>query len=399
LAPKRPAFSNQTAIVGIGQTEFSSNSRRSVSRLALEATMAAIDDSGIPRTEIDGLVRYGVNQEQASEAWMAANLGLDDLSFWCSVDYGGSANSALIAHAAAAVHSGLAKYVLCYRALNGRSGPRPGTSDTYDRMTRGADLNYDNFLVPYGMTAPVQFYAVAAQRHMHEFGTTSADLAEIAVTCRANANVNPLAQMHGRSLTLEDHQNSPLISDPLRLFDCCLQTDGAVAVIVTTAERAADLRRPPVVIAGATQASGTHVQGPLWSQICRADITSSAARSAAQRLWNQSGLTPADVDVAQIYDCFTITALTLLEDYGFCKKGEGGPFVSAGHIRSDGSIPINTDGGHLSGGYIHGMTHIAEAVRQLRGESTQQVPGAQVCLVTGGMPAPTSGLLLTAGAA
>lgn len=399
MATERPAFGNRTAIVGIGQTEFSRSSGRSVSRLALEAALAAIDDSGVARTDIDGLIRYGVNQEEASEAWMAANLGLEDLAYWGSVDYGGSANGALIAHAAAAVHSGLARYVLCYRALNGRSGPRPGTSDTYDRMTRGADLNHDNFLVPYGMTAPVQAYAMAARRHMHEFGTTSADLAEIAVTCRANANANPLAQMHGRPLTIDDHQSSPLVSDPLRLYDCCLQTDGAVAVLVTTVERAADLRRPPVVIAGATQAAGTGVQGPLWSQICRPDITSNAAGAAARRLWDQTGLTPADVDVAQIYDCFTITVLTLLEEYGFCGKGEGGPFVAAGHIRRGGELPINTDGGHLSGGYIHGMTHVAEAVRQLRGASTRQVPGAEVCLVTGGMPAPTSGLLLTAGAA
>lgn len=387
---------NEAAIVGIGQTEFSRSSGRSELRLALEAVSAAIEDSGIDRREIDGLIRYGVAQTGASEAWMATNLGLRELNYWGAVDYGGSASAALIGHAAAAIASGLASTVLCYRSLNGRSGMRPGTADTYERLYRGVDPSYDNFLVPFGHTSPTQTYGLIAQRHMHEFGTTKEQLAQVALTCRDNANHNPAAQMHGRDLTLDDYFAAPMISDPLGLYDCCLQTDGAVAVIVTSADRAKDLRQKPAYIAGASQGALEDSQGPLHSVVGRPDLTESAGAAAARALYKQTGMSPSDVDVAQLYDCFTITLLLQLEDYGFCARGESGPFVADGSIAIDGSIPVNTDGGNLSAGYIHGMNHVLEGTRQIRGTSTRQVPDVETCLVTAGTPVPTSALMLVA---
>ncbi len=389
---------NRTAIVGIGQTEFSRKSGKSELRLALEACKAAIDDAGIDRRDIDGIVRYGTSQQGASDAWLATNLGLRNVTYWGAIDYGGSASAALIGHAASAVAAGLANYVLCFRALNGRSGLRPGTADTYERLYRGVDPSYDNFLVPYGFTSPVQTYALLARRHMQQFGTTSEQLGQIAVTCRENANMNPAAQMYGQPMSLDEHQDSEMISDPLRKADCCLQTDGAAAVVVTSADRAESLAQKPVYISGAAQASLDNPQGPLHSLVGRRDITESPGTAAAKILYRQTGLGPDDIDVAQLYDCFTPTVLIQLEDYGFCGRGESGPFVQDHSIDFDGKIPINTDGGNLSAGYIHGLNHVLEGTRQMRGTSTRQVPGAQTCLVTAGTPVPTSALILTAGA-
>ena len=387
---------NQAVIVGIGNTEYSSASGRSELRLALEACMAALDDAGVERKQVDGLVRFGVSQTGASEAWMAVNLGLPNLRYWGAVDFGGSGSTSLVVHAAAAVASGLASYVLCYRSVNGRSGLRPGTSDTYERLLRGADPSFDNYAVPYGFTAPNQGYAMIARRHMHEYGTTLDDLGAVAVQTRDNANRYPGAQMYGKPLTLDSYYEAPYISDPLRRFDCCLQTDGAAAVLVTTPERAKDLKWPAVHIAGAVQATNVDLQGALMSSVGQADVLHTAGYAAASDLYAQTGLRPGDVDVAQLYDCFTITTLLQLEAYGFCNRGESGPFVTGGGISPEGgSIPINTDGGNLSAGYIHGVNHILEGTRQIRGTSTSQVRNAETCLVTAGLPTPTSALMLT----
>jgi acetyl-CoA acetyltransferase len=386
---------NKTAIVGIGNTEYSTSSGRSESRLALEAAISAINDAGIDRKSIDGIVRFGTSQANASETWIATNLGLEDVRFWDAVDYGGCASAAMIMHAATAVATGAANYVLCYRALNGRSGTRTGTSETFETHLRGADPSCDNHLVPYGLSAPMSVYSMIAQRRMYEYGTTSEQLGRIAVSGRDNANHNPGAQMYRKKMTLEDHQNSPLISDPLRMFDCCLQTDGAAAVIVTSLERAKDLGQKPAIIAGATQAMLPDTQGPLHSIAARKPLLDSSARLAAEYLYQQTGIKPSEVDVAQIYDCFTVTVLIQLEDYGFCKRGEGGDYVSEGHMRFDGKTPINTDGGNLSCGYLQGLNHILEGTRQIRGTSTRQVSNATTCLVTAGTPQPTSAILLT----
>lgn len=384
---------DKAAIVGIGQTEFSSRSGRSETRMVLEAIKAALEDAGLRPGQVDGLVRYGVSQPALSETWVAHNLGVPNLRYWASIDFGGSAACAMVGQAAAAVHAGLADYVVCYRSVNGRSERRPGTSDTY-QLLKGQDPGFDNFVVPHGLTAPTQIYAMIARRHMHEYGTTKDQMGAIAVNFRANANRTPGAHMKDRPLSLADYHASPVISSPLQLYDCCLQTDGAVAIVVCSAERARDLRARPVYVKGAVQATMPEPQGPLHSLVVRPDITESSAQAAARRLYAESGIGPGDIDVAQIYDCFTITVLLQLEAYGFCGRGESGAFVGDGHVALGGSLPVNTAGGNLSEGYLHGVNHILEGVRQVRGTSATQVAGVDTCLVTAGMPLPTSALIL-----
>ncbi|WP_334397715.1 thiolase C-terminal domain-containing protein [Bradyrhizobium sp. AZCC 2289] len=387
------SIKDQAAIVGIGRTEFSSRSGRSELRLALEAITEALDDAGLEPDQVDGLVRYGIAQTGASEALVAHNLGLPLVRFWACVDLGGAASCALLGQASLAVASGRANYVVIYRTLNGRSGIRPGSGDTA-KLYRNQDPGYDNFLVPHGFTAPSQVFAMMARRRMHEYGMTNEQLGKVAVTARAYANRNPRAQLYNKTLTLEDYFASPVISSPLRKFDMCLQTDGAVALVVTTPERAADLKGKPVYVKAAAQAAMPEIQGPLHSFIGRKDILESSGRLAAAEVYREAGVGPKDIDVAQLYDCFTPTLMQQLEDYGFCGKGEAGGFVDDGHISPNGSIPVNTAGGNLAEGYIHGVNHLLEGVRQLRGTSTSQVANAETCLVTAGLPYPTSAAIL-----
>ncbi len=357
---------DRATIVGIGATEFSTNSGRSELRLALEAISAALDDAGVEPHLVDGLVRYGVAQAGVAETWVAYNLGLPNVRHWSCVDFGGGVSCALVGQAAMAVASGIANYVVIYRTLNGRSQRRPGTSDTY-QLYRGQDPSCDNFTVPYGLTAPSQLFALIARRQMHEYGMTNEQLGLAAVQMRQYANRNPRAQMHGKPMTLDDYFSSPVIASPLRKLDMCLQTDGAVAMVVTSPERAADLRTRPVYVKGVTQGSHPDSPGPMQSWAGAPDILSGPGPLAAQEVYRQAGLQPKDIDVAQLYDCFTPTLMMQLESYGFCPRGEAGRFVEDGHLGPTGSLPTNTAGGNLSEGYIHGVNHILEGVRQLRG--------------------------------
>jgi acetyl-CoA acetyltransferase len=294
--------------------------------------------------------------------------------------------------------SGQATNVLVFRELTGRSGRRFGHSAEAQARVGGAG-SYDEFFSPYGLLTPGQVFAMMAQRHMIEYGTTPEQLAHIALTCRARANANPRAQMHDRPLTMDDYLAARQIAEPLRLFDFCLETDGACAVVVTSAERAKDGPQPPALIRAVAQGSIPNPQpGVQYPVLMRESITELPAHSVATTLYRRAGLGPEDIDVAQIYDCFSITVLIQLEDWGFCKKGEGGPFVASGEIDLGGRLPINTGGGHLSEGYIHGMNHIVEGVRQIRGTSTSQVAGAETCLVTCTPLPPGSALLLRSAA-
>ncbi len=383
------------AIVGIGATEFSTRSGRSEARLALEAIRACAADAGLRASEIDGLIRFGVNQTGCSEGWLAANLGIKNLRFWDSIDFGGSGGCALVSHAAAAVVTGLADFVICYRSVNGRSGLRPGTSDTYNLM-RGNDPGFESFIAPQGLTAPTELFALVARRYMHEYGMRQEELGAIAVHSRSNANRNPRAQMHDVPLTLDDYFDSSMISSPLHKFDCCLQTDGAVALLVTTRERAADLRQPPVYVRAACQSTAPDMQGPLMSAIVSDCLGRNSAVVCAEDLYAQAGLEPKDIDVAELYDCFTIAVVLQLENYGFCKPGEAGGFISDGGLRGGKGRPaINTSGGHLSEGYFQGVNLIQEGVSQLRGTANVQIEHAQTCLVTAGAPMPASALILS----
>lgn len=386
---------DSTAIVGIGSTDFSRNSGRSELRLAVEASGAALEDAGIDVRSVDGIVRC-----EADRVWhndLAEALGIPNLTYWGACGPGGVSPAGQIAQAVGAICSGQASVVLCIRALNGYSDLRIGSmTKTAGPISAGGNGSYDEFYAPYGFGgAPAAAYAMAARRHMIEYGTTEEQLGRIALACRENANRNPRAQMYERRMTMADYLDSPRVATPLKRFDCCLQTDGACAVVVTSAERARDSARTPAYIRAVAMGSGPRPGfGMIDTVLARESITSWPSRFAARTLYERAGLGPADIDVAQLYDCFTITVLIQIEDYGFCAKGDGGPFVESGAIARDGSIPINTAGGQLSEGYIPGMNAIVEGVRQIRGTSTTQIAGAQTCLVTSGTPPPTGAMIL-----
>src|SRR6202167_5820355 len=367
-------FKDRCAVSGIGNTKFSRNSGVSELVMAVEASRAAIRDAGLQSNDIDGIVRN--DADRVTHNAIADSLGISDLKYWGVASAGGSAVPSMVGQAVGALLSGQATNVLVYRSLNGRSGTRFGLSraaaGSGDAPTVvGGQGTLDEYFQPYGLLSAGTFYAMLAQRHMAEFGTTSEQLGAIAMECRIRAHANPNAMMAGRELSLSDYMAGRMLSSPLRLFDYCLETDGACALVVTTTERAADSPAGPVLIRAVAQGMGPGIQaGRMNTTLMRETYTTWPSAYAAKTL----------------YECFTITVLIQLEDYGFCKKGEGGPFAESGALGLGGSLPINTGGGHLSEGYIHGLNHVVEGVRQIRGSSTSQVPNAEVCLVTGASP-------------
>jgi acetyl-CoA acetyltransferase len=378
---------DRAAIAGIGYTEFSKNSGVSTLELGLRAVTAALEDAGLPVSEVDGLATHRVG-DSAMPATLAASLGIDDLKFFVDLFGGGSASHSIVGQAALAVASGVANTIVCYRALNARSEFRMGGSGR--PAPDQAEFQYQ---VPYGYLAPPQQFAMAARAHMLQYGTTHEQLGQIAVQQRANAVDNERALMR-KPITLDDYLASRWVVEPFRLFDCCLETDGAVALVVTTPERARDLRKPPVWISAAAWGTGqTLYADPIATQ--------TAAARMAPRLFEMAGVGPADIDVAELYDCFTYSVVVQLEDYGFCAKGDGGPFAASGALASGGALPVNTHGGFLSEGYVHGLNHVCEAVSQLRGEAgSRQVEGAEVALSTsqpGYISGNTSALILRKG--
>ncbi len=391
-------FRDKVAIVGIGTTDFSRNSGRSELQLAVEAIMQAVDDAGLTVDDIDGIVKYSVDTS-GDPTTIAATLGLPDLSYWALSAGAGAGSCATVGHAANALLAGQAKYVACFRAFNGNSGARYGTHMGRPvRREAGGGFSYGEFSQPYGLYAPAQTYSLIARRHMIEYGTPQDALGAVALACRSHAVRNPRAQMQ-KPLTFDDYHNSRWIAEPLHLLDCCLTTDGAAAVILTTADRARDLKQKPAYISAWGQAAGPEpMMGMLDPWLTQPNITETPSRSMAQKLYAMAGVGPGEIDVAQFYDCFTITVLLQIEDYGFCKKGEVAGFVGDGSaLQAGGALPINTAGGNLSEGYIHGFNHVLEGVRQIRGTSSAQVDGAEHCLVTAASPTPTSGLILRRG--
>lgn len=387
------------AITGIGATEFSKSSGRSAAALASEAGLAAIADAGLTPADIDGVVRSDYDTVHHSD--IGQWLGLSNLTYWGATGTGGASPCGMVGQAVAAIMSGQANNVLVYRALNGRSGLRfgKGTAIQQSEGARrvGGRGTLDEFFLPYGLMAPGQLFAMYARRHMFEYGSTTDDLASIAMTVRRRANANPAAMLGARTMSITDYYQSRMVADPLRLFDYCLESDGACAVVVTAAERAADSPQPAVLVRAVSQGTVPEMQGgKVFPALMRPSLLTNPSRFVGRELYRRAGLAPAEIDVAQLYDCFTITVLLQLEDYGFCAPGEGGAFASSGAIDMVGSIPINTAGGNLSEGYIHGMNHILEGVRQMRGQSTSQVPAAQTCLVTSGAPTMTSAMILRA---
>lgn len=366
-------------IVGIGETAYCRKPGSGMSQLALQlhACANAINDAGISATFVDGIMPFP-NLGRAEE--FASNLGCANLRFASTVHMGGASPVASLQSAAAAVTEGRANYVLLPAGWNGYSGARVRQTVTADLASIPGGAIARDYYVPFGLTAPPQWYSLIARRHMHEFGTTAEQLGAIAVAMRKHAQLNPAAVMHGKPMTIDDYLRSPMLADPYRVLDCCLETDGAAAVVVTSAERARDLDAKAVrILAGA---SGQPY--PADEITNRHDLFQTGLSIAAPEAFEKAGVTVDDIDFAMIYDCFTFELLQQIEELGFCKRGEGGDFVSGGRIELGGELPVNTHGGLLSEAHVLGMSHINEAVRQLRGDAgARQVAGAAVGVVTG----------------
>ena len=397
-------------IVGVGESRYTRWGKIgdvTEHALACQVIQRAVADAGLAMDDVDGLASFSEDRNEA--VFIAAELGLPALRFsnmvWMP---GGGGGCAAISNAAMAVESGQAEVVVVYRSLcqgqffrfgaggMGLSSPEEPAPPTL-QQANSMMLASVGFVMPYGLLTAAAAYSLPTRRHMHLYGTTSEQLGLLAVTFREHASRNPRAVMGDRPMTLEDHQASPMIADPHRLFDCCLESDGACAVVVTTQERARDLAKKPVEILASEQGAP---KGYAFGSFSNANIAdelyaTGGGEEMANRLWGKAGLRPADVDVAQIYDHFTGCVLMQLEDYGFCERGEGGPFIESGALSwKGGSLPTNTHGGSLSEAYIHGLNHVVEGVRSLRGESTSPVENAEVCLVTSAACVPSSAILL-----
>ena len=388
----RHPLRDQAAVVGIGATEFSKDSGRSELKLAVEAVAAAIADAGLQLADVDGLCTYAMDKSPEIEVFR--NIGGRDLKFFSRIDYGGGAACAPLLQAALAVHAGVAEVVVCYRALNERSGYRFGQAFVPPPMPNAESANW-GWSVPFGLATPASWVAMAARRYMHDFGASSEDFGRVSVACRRHAALNPHAWFYQKPITLAQHQASRFIVEPLRLLDCCQESDGAVAIVVTRADRARHLRHRPALIRAAAQGA-TDDQMNMTS-FYRRDISAlSEIALVARQLYAMGGLGAADLQTAVLYDHFSPFVLPQLEAFGFCARGEAKDFIRDGNIEIGGALPVNTHGGQLGEAYIHGLNGVAEAVRQVRGTAVNQVPRVANVLVTAGTGVPTSGAILAA---
>lgn len=382
-------IAGKTAIAGVGATPYykrGTSKPQTLDELVGKAVLAAVADAGLSITDVDGFAYFAGGFDTPMLMEM---LGIPEIRYSASLTGTGGGSAGAIGLASSAVVAGMADVVVCVGGMQ-QDVQRYGTF----ALGYEADAN-TAFFNAAGLVGPGHMFALLARRHMHQYGTTREQFAEVALSNRSNAMTNPEAYLR-KPLTMEDYMAAPMLADPHCLYDFCLENDGAVAVVVTSAERARDLAQPPVTIR-ASEHGGSRDWGRAlyWMNMPDDVFASSGHRSIARRLFAAADVTPDDIDVAQIYDHFTSQVIMQLEDYGFCEHGEGGPFVESGAIRLDGSIPINTDGGQLSCGYIWGMTHVREAVLQLRGTAVNQVPDARLALVTGGPSSlPVSGLIL-----
>jgi len=377
---------DRVAIVGIGQTAFGKGLPDSELSLACQAISAALDDAGVAPAEVDGLSSFTMEPEREQE--VARNVGLGDITFFSQIGYGGGAGCATVLHAAMAIAAGQCDVAVAWRARKRADKASRIWAQTATRL--GDQFQWSR---PWGLIRPVDEVAMLTRRYMHEYGATRDHLANVALACRMHANRNPLAQMYERTLTREQYMDARWISEPLCLFDNCLETDGALAVVLVSADRAKDLRQRPVYIHAGAQ--GLPRQHQMMSNYHNDDPLLGPSWAAAPKLWEHADFGPDDVSCAQFYDAFTPLILLSLEGFGFCERGEGAAFTEGGALEwPDGRLPINTSGGGLSEAYVHGFNLITEGVRQMRGTSTSQVPDATTCLVTSGEAVPTSALLL-----
>ncbi|MET1040411.1 MAG: lipid-transfer protein [Acidimicrobiales bacterium] len=384
-------FVGTTAVAGIGATEFSKASGRSEMQLACEATVLALEDAGIEPSEVDGMVTFTADTNPEIE--IARLTGIGDLTFFSRIHHGGGAACGTVQQAAMAVAEGVADVVVVYRAFNERSGHRFGTGVQDRPPAANAEAAHFAWYAPFGLLTPAQWVAMFGRRYMHETGSTSEDFGRVSVADRHHAATNPKAFFYEQPISLEDHQNSRWIVEPLHLLDCCQESDGGQALVVTSLERARDLKAPPAVIVGAAQGSGEDQQ--MMTSYYRDSITGIPEMGlVARQLYEQAGIGPDDIQTAVLYDHFTPFVLCQLEEFGFCGKGEAKDFLRDGHLEMSGRLPTNTHGGQLGEAYIHGVNGIAEGVRQVRGTSVNQVDGIENVLVTAGTGVPTSGIVL-----
>jgi acetyl-CoA acetyltransferase len=361
-------------VAGIGATEFSKDSGRSTMQLAAEASRAAILDAGLAPRDVDGLVTFTVDGNDELE--LMRNVGVEEIRWWSRTPGGGVGACATVQHAVAAIESGMADTVLVYRAFNERSQYRFG--QPHARPMTAAPLDW---YFTFGIDTPAKMYALWFRRYMHDYGATNEDFGRYTVSARRYAATNPNAWFYERPITLEDHQASRWIVEPvLRLFDCCQESDGGVAIVVTRADRAADVDRPVKIVAAA---DAHHRFASITANYYHDDLASyPEAAACARLLFERAGLRPSDIDVAAIYENFSPLVFYVLEAYGFCGAGEAVDFVKEGNLDIHGALPTNTHGGLLGEAYIHGINSIQEGVRQLRGTAVNQVADVDHALVS-----------------
>ena len=380
---------NEAVIVGIGQTDFTKLSGRSELQLACECVSAAIDDAGISPDQVDGMTSFTL--DTTDEIEIARSVGIGDLTFYSRIPHGGGAAVGIVHQAAMAVATGAARYVVGYRALNGRSGQRYSMGVSGEIVT--SDLIHWSWYTPFGLATPTSWVAMFTQRYMHDTGTKSTDLAQVAISTRRHAVTNPAAFFYQRPLTLEEHQSARMIVDPLRLYDCCQETDGGCAFIVTTPDRARDLPQKGAVIRGIAQAAGDDQES--MTSFYREKLAAVPEMDmVAQQVYSMSGLGPDDIDAAIIYDAFSSIVLWQLESFGFCEVGEAKDFIKNGNLELGGRLPTNTHGGQLSEAYVHGINGVNEGVKLIRGTSKNQPDKNEHVLVTAGIGIPTSAMIL-----
>ncbi|GAA0985721.1 lipid-transfer protein [Acrocarpospora macrocephala] len=373
-------MNRQAAIVGIGAFPFSKSSGTSEWRMGSLAALEALRDAGLTPRDVDGVFRS--TMEATTESAMARGLGIPDVRAFGAVDYGGGGIVPMVSHAALAVESGMAEVVLTWRARVRKSGPRP-----WMQRGSGGSSDQQHYERVFGIARPVDSTAILARLWAERYNWKPEDLGRIAITIREHARRNPMAMMQ-RELTMEQYLGSRMIADPLRLFDCCLESDGAVALVLTTAERARDLRPDPAYVTAYAMATGPDSYN--ISQWYGEPLGRTQGWYAARELWRRTELRPADIDAIQWYDAFTPEVAISFEEYGFCGEGEVMEMLAAGE-----HAPYNTAGGCMSEAYLHGINLFSEAVRQVRGTSTDQVDGAEHVLVTSGNTTPNGAMILS----
>ncbi|NIB38010.1 lipid-transfer protein [Pseudomaricurvus alkylphenolicus] len=372
-----------TAIVGLGQTEFSKDAGRSEWHMACESITAALDDAGLTPADVDGMCTFSMDKVEDVE--LTASLGIENLRYSSRVGHGGGGACGIFTHAAAAIQSGLAEVVVVYRSIRSRSGKRFGGPTQSNDAGAGTGTSFLEWSMPFGALSPGNWSAMNLQRYMDVYGVTNEDVGRVSVTMRKHAATNPAAWYYQRPITLEEQQASRWIIEPtLRRADCCQESDGSVAMVLTTEARAKDLKQVPVRVSATSQAVPKAVE--VVTNYYHGELSQfKEAQYLGRELYRQTGFGPKDFQVAMLYDHFAPIVLMQLEAFGFCDYGEAKDFVKDGHIELAGSIPVNPNGGLIGEAYIHGVNNAAEAVRQVRGTSVNQVDDVENVLVSAGM--------------